>query len=278
VGFGGSLCSYRPLQSLAEQQGDTAHAAPLPWSSPEAGLGTLPKIALQCSFHAAKRSGSFGLPRVLPGLTTDSACAGLRRTLEVFRIASSTNQHCCSLIIDPLFGSPSELLPAARTGSRRPPLLGSDRRAGCPERLAHPPLRQLCTFFRRTVARPLPATNRGPSPSASGYQSGSPVPTAWYLTTSPVFSAQRLAGLLHPAADPGVRHVSHGPAEASRDPRDATTPRRIFPPTRGTPVSRSPGPPGVRPRGIRTGASLLTHRIGSLRDRHLRGFIRADGL
>jgi hypothetical protein len=29
-GLGGSLCSCRPLQSLAEQQAATAHAAPLP--------------------------------------------------------------------------------------------------------------------------------------------------------------------------------------------------------------------------------------------------------
>jgi hypothetical protein len=50
--------------------------------------------------------------------------------------------------------------------------------------------------------------NRGSRPSAFGCQSESPVPTAWYLTTSPGFSAQRLAGLLHPAADPGVRPVS----------------------------------------------------------------------
>jgi len=132
VGFGGSLCSCHPLQSLAKQQGATARAAPLPWGSPEAGLGTLPMIALRCSFHATVRSGSVGLPRALHGLTTASACAGLRRTFEVFRIASSTNQHCCRVIIDPLFGSPTEPLPAARTGSRRPPLLGLDRSSGLP--------------------------------------------------------------------------------------------------------------------------------------------------
>jgi hypothetical protein len=56
-GLGGSLCSYRPLQSLAKQQAATARAAPLPWSSPEAGLGALPKIALRCLLHAAIRSG-----------------------------------------------------------------------------------------------------------------------------------------------------------------------------------------------------------------------------
>jgi len=133
VGFGGDfVCSCRPLQSLSKHQVSSACAAPLPWSSPEAGLGTLPKIALQCSLHAALRSGSFGLPRILPGLTTDSACAGRGRTSEVFRTASQINRHCCQRIIDPLFGSPSEHLPAARTGSHRPPLLGSDRSRGFP--------------------------------------------------------------------------------------------------------------------------------------------------
>jgi len=135
---------------------------------------------------------------------------------------------------------------------------GRTGRTGFPGRLAPSPLRQLCTFSRRTVARPLPARNRGSRPSAFGCQSESPVPTAWYLTTSPGFSALRLAGLLHPAADPGVRRVSHGPAEASRDPRDATTPRRMLPSARGTPVTRSPGPRGVRPRWLRIDASLLT--------------------
>jgi len=69
-------------------------------------------------------------------------------------------------------------------------------------------------------------SRHGPRPasSAPGCQSGSPVPTTWYLTTSPVFSALRLAGLLHPAADPGVRRVSTRLAEASRD-----SPRRDHP-------------------------------------------------
>lgn len=40
-------------------------------------------------------------------------------------------------------------------------------------------------------------------------------------------------------------------AEASRDPRDATTPRRILPTTRGSPVTRSPCPLGVRSRRAR---------------------------
>jgi len=204
-----SLCSCRPLQSLAEQLGATAHAAPLPWSSPETGLGTLLRISRQCSLHAALRSGSSGLPRLLPGLTTDSACAGRggpSRSSASHRrlvgIAASESSTWSSALLRSTFLLPGPahagLLSWGRTG-----------RPGFPERLAPSPLRQLCTFSRRTVARPLPAMNRSTSLSAPGCQSGSPVPTPWYLTTSPAFSAQRLAGLLHPAADPGVCHVSH---------------------------------------------------------------------
>jgi len=67
-----------------------------------------------------------------------------------------------------------------------------------------------------------------------------PVPTSWFRTTSPVFSAiraearrpcgPRVAGLLHPAADRGVHRVSGTslllPACCLR-PRDVYTPRRI---------------------------------------------------
>jgi hypothetical protein len=38
-----------------------------------------------------------------------------------------------------------------------------------------------------------------------------PVPTTWFRTTSPAFSARRTAGLLHPAAGPGVRRVFRNP-------------------------------------------------------------------
>jgi len=163
-----SLCSCRPLQSLAEQLGATAHAAPLPWSSPETGLGTLLRISRQCSLHAALRSGSSGLPRLLPGLTTDSACAGRggpSRSSASHRrlvgIAASESSTWSSALLRSTFLLPGPahagLLSWGRTG-----------RPGFPERLAPSPLRQLCTFLRRTVARPLPAVDRSSPLSASG--------------------------------------------------------------------------------------------------------------
>jgi hypothetical protein len=57
-------------------------------------------------------------------------------------------------------------------------------------------------------------------------QPRSPVPPSWFLTTSTVSAARRLAGLLHPAAGPGVRRVSD---------------REIgFPISRASPLARPP--------------------------------------
>jgi hypothetical protein len=49
------------------------------------------------------------------------------------------------------------------------------------------------------------------------------VPPSWFRTTSTVSSARRTAGLLHPAASPGVRRVSLKPATMAPNPR----PRRL---------------------------------------------------
>jgi hypothetical protein len=72
-------------------------------------------------------------------------------------------------------------------------------------------------------ARPLPdrdplGTRTGGSeePWADGTTRPALVPTSWFRTTSPVFSARRTAGLLHPAAGPGVRRVSRNPLPRSR--------------------------------------------------------------
>jgi len=62
-----------------------------------------------------------------------------------------------------------------------------------------------------SLARPLPAEGprkRVPSTFGPGLPPPGHVPSLSFLPTSTVFSAQCLAGLLHPAADHGVRHVS----------------------------------------------------------------------
>lgn len=48
---------------------------------------------------------------------------------------------------------------------------------------------------------------RVPSDSVDPCQKADPVPTSWFSTILPVYSTEYLAGLLHPATDPGVRHV-----------------------------------------------------------------------
>jgi hypothetical protein len=70
--------------------------------------------------------------------------------------------------------------------------------------------------IRRALARTPPSTSSGfvwPYPRYCyhfGVQVLEPslAPTSSFHTTSPVCSATRFAGLLHPAADPGVRYVS----------------------------------------------------------------------
>jgi hypothetical protein len=85
---------------------------------------------------------------------------------------------------------------AGRTSARSP----APRTRPWPAPPLHRPHRVASTPGGPPVARP--------PPSAPACHGRSPVPSSWFLTTSTVFSARRLAGLLHPAADPGVHPVS----------------------------------------------------------------------
>jgi len=90
---------------------------------------------------------------------------------------------------------------AANRRGFRAPLMGFSQRS--PLRRSHP-------------VRPLPA-NRGSRMPPLEH-----VPSLSFLPTSTVYSAQGLAGLLHPAADHGVRLVSSRPptdADARHSPR-----------------------------------------------------------
>jgi hypothetical protein len=82
-------------------------------------------------------------------------------------------------------------------------------------------------------------------------QPRSPVPPSWFLTTSTVSAARRLAGLLHPAAGPGVRRVSDreiGFPTSRTLPAGATTPRRTPPPSQPRRGHPRPCLPDVLPR------------------------------
>jgi len=79
-----------------------------------------------------------------------------------------------------------------------------------------------------------------PAPAAcwrfgpEGSHPRSPVPSPWFLATSMVSSASPVAGLLHPAADPGVRRVSVPGAPVE----DRTA--RHFPATQDLPFEEFP--------------------------------------
>jgi hypothetical protein len=67
---------------------------------------------------------------------------------------------------------------------------------------------------------PLSVHSRDDGPSSlrlRGCHPRSPVPSSWFLTTSTASSALRVAGLLHPAADPGVHRVSACSCPRSED-------------------------------------------------------------
>jgi len=87
--------------------------------------------------------------------------------------------------------------------------------------------------------------------SACSRQGAGLVPPSWFPTTLTVFSVVRPAGLLHPAADPGVRRVAALPAQVPRHPCVPDLPRR-------SPFEASPRPhrSAVSPRFSRTHALL----------------------
>jgi hypothetical protein len=90
-------------------------------------------------------------------------------------------------------------------------------------------------------------------PSAHASHGMSPVPSSWFLTTATAFSACQLAGLLHPATDPGVRPVS--PLYPSSPFADDVGHSR-FPGTHTTPRSAPP----IRSRSAVTCALLPPRR------------------
>jgi hypothetical protein len=88
-------------------------------------------------------------------------------------------------------------------------------------------------------------------PSAQRYHPPGHVPPAWFLTTSAVFSAHKVAGLLHPAASHGVRPVSH---DIRRAGPKTTVPSTALPESQAHTLRRVP---------------LCCSRAASLRPLHL---------
>lgn len=101
-----------------------------------------------------------------------------------------------------------------------------------------------------------------------------PVPSAWFLTTSTASSARRLAGLLRPAAGPGVRRVSDRaigfpsarPSSPARppleEPRPSTAVTRSL--ASDAPLTFLLDPIGAPLRADRTGSRLSPSRPSSV--------------
>ena len=170
-----------------------------------------------------ERSGSFGLSRSLLGLTHGSVSRP-SRTFEGFRPRQPTRSHCCVRAVNLWIRSPSKRSPVALTGvslatchhatskagllswGLTPPEASPPRR--CQPPLHRPPLRAPLSRspVASTPSRPLARPTFGLEMPIS--KSRSALVVSHHLDG---FLRNRLAGLLHPAADHGVRHVSRRP-------------------------------------------------------------------
>jgi len=257
----GSYAPSSPSESF-ELRTASALAAPLPWGSLGDGLGALPIIACRCWLYTALRSGSSGLSRILPGLTLGSVTRP-ERTFEVFRSASLTCPHRCEPAIDPLCRSPPELS-ALLPGPAHADLLSwgwtKDSRSPC--RLCPSPLRR--PSLRTPLTRSPCASTPGRSLAAPTFGLGMPIPRSRsvlvVLHHLDGFLRARLAGLLHPAADPGVRLVSCA-AEAVHSPRRYHPSKNVTDP----------------PWALRSPGALAPLMFPLSRGCHLRGCFRRIG-
>lgn len=110
-------------------------------------------------------------------------------------------------------------------------------------------------LHRHLATRPLPREEL-PRASAPGSHPRSHVPSSWFHTTSTASSASQSAGLLHPAAGPGVR----GFPPLRRRPKVggvlASSPRRTHTPRRNPRMTAAPRHRGRCPLVVRQRASL----------------------
>jgi len=168
-----------------------------------------------------ERSGSFGLSRSLLGLTHGSVTRP-SRTFEGFRPRQPTRSHRCDRAVNLWIHSPSKRSPVALTGVSLATCRHATSKAGLlswgltppetsPPRRCHPPLHR--PLFRAPLARSPAAST--PSRSLARPTFGLKMPLSKSRSALVVshhldgLLRNRLAGLLHPAADHGVRHVSH---------------------------------------------------------------------
>ena len=139
---------------------------------------------------APSRSGSLDFPA--PSLVFVHHWTGPSRSS-----ARAATPGCPGARTSSIVSSPSEPRPFAR---------GRHRLAPAP---TLPPVGFTFPSIDISEKRPLPPGLPGFGRATS--RPLDPVPSSWFRTTSTACSASCFAGLLHPAADPGVRRVSARP-------------------------------------------------------------------
>jgi len=121
---------------------------------------------------------------------------------------------------------------ASRSERSLRPGLVPDARAPVPR----PPPMRFVASSPPSTSRPASAPGELSPAIGAGVPPPARVPPSWFRTTSTVSSAETVAGLLHPAADPGVRRVS--PRTASLAGGGPEVPRDARPPSKNSLVRR----------------------------------------
>jgi len=124
-------------------------------------------------------------------------------------------------------------------------------------------------LHRHPATRPLPREEL-PRASAPGSHPRSLVPSSWFCTTSTASSASQSAGLLHPAAGPGVRSVSAlASPTGGRGRSDFLTAQDSYPSKEPPNDSRTASPRPLPP--CRSSSARPPARAAPLLGRPLRG-------
>lgn len=142
------------------------------------------------------RSGWFGFPA---SPTTFTVTGGSSGPFAGRPLDNSRRNRRASLSLALLSGATPNALVRKLTFS---PGFPSTQRGNAYPAMCPSPLHRRAS----EASTPAPAACR--RFGSEGSTPRSPVPSPWFLATSMVSSASPVAGLLHPAADPGVRRVS----------------------------------------------------------------------
>jgi hypothetical protein len=216
--------------------GAVSRAGQLSWGSRGLQGPWVGQCRCRCCARSPRAVRSGWLASPLPPWPSPSP-AGLRGVpLAPRRSPFRRTPRAWTLVVfAPLQSSLSDLAVRAPRPGRTSAASPGIRRGCAPKRLA---------AHRPSVDTPSSVHSHGPASrpaSATRCHPRRPVPPSWFRTTSAASSARSVAGLLHPAADPGVRPVSPGrllhrvTTWVTRPSRLPRSPRRPFTPLEDSP-------------------------------------------